>query len=242
VDALGRLLAAIGQDGPALRRLVTSVRDLTQRLNRDPVALRDTVTGLETVLSATAAQGEPLDRALDDLPALLAQADATLARVPQAAVATLPLLQDLRPVVQALPAVAGELRPILAELRPTLAELRPALSTLADVLVDTPSLLDRGRATVPPLTSVVAGLVPAVDYLRPYTPELAGALANVASGIASYDHNGHFLGVLGTGGSVFWGKSDTKASPFVRQVRHRLPGELANQPAMDTDAAGSGVR
>jgi phospholipid/cholesterol/gamma-HCH transport system substrate-binding protein len=242
VEALSEVLGAVGEDGPALRRLITSARELVQRLNGKREGLRTSLGGLESSLGAVADQQEAVQGTLQKLPPALRQANAALGKVPAAVGAAVPLLTDLRPAVEALPGVADELRPLVGDLRPTVSELEPLVSSLADVLVDTPPLLDRAHATLPPLGSTTTGLLPVVDFLRPYTPELAGLLTNLGAMTASYDEYGHYLRGYVQGNSGFPGSSSEKMSPFLRQEPKRAPGHLEGRRGPLTDAAGSGVR
>ena len=234
------VLDAIGGDGPALETLLTSVRDLAERLVARRDSVRGIIDGFDRTLARTALRDEELAAGLAELPATLRAADSVLGRVPPAAAASLPLLRDLLPAVQALPAAAADLRPFLAELRPALAELRPALVSLAAVLDETPGLLDTAHAVVPPVTGVLSSLLPVLDYLRPYTPELAGVISNLASASANYDANGHFLRIYVSSGSLLLGSTTGQLNPAITANPSRPPGELEGQPL--TDAAGSSVR
>jgi phospholipid/cholesterol/gamma-HCH transport system substrate-binding protein len=234
------VLDAIGGDGPALETLLTSVRDLAERLVARRDSVRGIIDGFDRNLAQTSKRAEELAEGLDELPATLRSADSVLGKVPPAAAASLPLLRELLPAVEALPAAAADLRPFMAELRPALAELRPALVSLAAVLDETPSLLDKAHAVVPPVTGVVSALLPVLDYLRPYTPELAGLLSNLASASANYDANGHFLRIYVSSGSLLLGSVTGQLNPAITKNPDRAPGELEGQPL--TDAAGSSVR
>lgn len=234
------VLDAIGGDGPALETLLTSVRDLAERLVARRDSVRGIIDGFDRNLARTALRAEELAAGLGELPATLRAADSVLARVPPAAAASLPLLRDLLPAVEALPAAAADLRPFLAELRPALGELRPTLASLAAVLDETPTLLDKAHAVVPPVTGVVSSLLPVLDHLRPYTPELAGVISNLASGAANYDANGHFLRIYVSSGSLLLGSITGQLNPGITANPSRPPGELEGQPL--TDAAGSSVR
>ncbi len=243
LHAVTDVLDAIGGDGPALQTLLTSVRDLAERLVARRDSVRGIVDGFDRNLARTALRDEELAAGLDELPATLRAADSVLGRVPPAAAAALPLLRDLLPAVEALPAAAADLRPFLAELRPALAELRPALGSLAAVLDETPSLLDKAHAVVPPVTGVLSSLLPVLDHLRPYTPELAGVLSNLASASANYDANGHFLRVYVSSGSLLLGSVTGQLNPAITKNPDRPPGELEGQPLpARRDAAGSTVR
>ena len=234
------VLEAIGSDGPALETLLTSVRDLAERLVARRDSVRGIIDGFDRNLARTATRSEELAAGLEELPATLRSADSVLGRVPSAAAAALPLLRDLLPAVEALPAAASDLRPFLAELRPALGELRPALGSLAAVLDETPALLDTAHTVVPPLTGVLSSLLPVLEYLRPYTPEVAGLLSNLASASANYDANGHFLRIYVSSGSLLLGSVTGQLNPGITANPDRVPGELEGQPL--TDAAGSSVR
>ena len=234
------VLDAIGSDGPALRTLLTSVRDLAERLVARRDSLRGVIDGFDRNLEQTSKRADDLAAGLDELPATLRATDSVLGKVPPAAAAALPLLRDLKPAVEALPQAAADLRPFLAELRPTLADLGPTLASLAGVLTETPSLLDRAHAVLPPVTGVLSSLLPVLDYLRPYTPELAGALANLNSATANYDANGHFLRIYVSSGSLLGGSVTGQVNPAITKNPSRPPGELEGQPL--TDASGSVVR
>jgi phospholipid/cholesterol/gamma-HCH transport system substrate-binding protein len=239
IAALTDVLQAVGEDGPALHRLLASVRELSERLVTRKDAVRQTIDGFDRNLTATVGRTEELAQGLDQLPATLQAADRVLGKVPATAAAALPLLRDLLPAAQAMPAAAADLRPFLAELRPALADLRPALLSLAAVLDETPALLDKAHAVVPSTTAVISSLLPAIDFLRPYTPELAGLIANLSSAAANYDANGHFLRVWTTGGTA----SLIGVAPdlgLIDQVPNRRPGELEGQPI--ADATGSPLR
>jgi phospholipid/cholesterol/gamma-HCH transport system substrate-binding protein len=239
LDALAGVLEALGQDGPALHRLLGSVRDMSERLVTRKDAVRQTIDGFDRNLAATAHRAEALAQGLDQLPGTLQAAESVLGKVPAATAVALPLLSDLLPAAQALPAAAADLRPFLAELRPTLADLRPVLVSLSAFLDQTPGLLDQTHAVVPPFTGVVSSLLPVFDFLRPYSPELAGLVSNLSSASANYDTHGHFLRVWTTFGTTSMVDSNV-LSALVRREPARAPGELEGQPL--TDAAGSPVR
>ena len=120
------------------------------------------------------------------------------------------------------------------------AAVIPVLGSLAAVLDETPSLLDKAHAVVPPVTGVVASLLPVLDYLRPYTPEVAGLLSNLASASANYDANGHFLRIYVSSGTLLLGSVAGQLNPAITKNPDRPPGEREGQPL--TDAAGSTVR
>jgi phospholipid/cholesterol/gamma-HCH transport system substrate-binding protein len=140
-----------------------------------------------------------------------------------------------------MPEAARDLRPFLSELGPTLQALPPTVTSLGNLLVETPGLLDHVHEAVPATTTAVAALLPAIDFLRPYTPEIAGVFANFGSAAANYDANGHYLRVFVSGGSASAVGSPLPPTPAVRSNPHRSPGELEGQ-GQPVDAAGSRIR
>jgi phospholipid/cholesterol/gamma-HCH transport system substrate-binding protein len=246
-EAVAQLLAAVGQDGPALRQLVTSLRDLSTRLVDRQSDITGVIDGLERFMTAGARQDEALVAGLDALPATLQSASGALAKVPAAAQATVPLLADLRPVVEQLGPVSALLGPTLAELRPTLAAFRPALVSLAGLLDVSPALLATAGGFLPSANQALGVFNPALDFLRPYAPEIAGAVSNFASAAANYDRNGHYVRVLSQGSMASFGRHPSGSTPSQKVKPHRVPGENEDKPwtganADAVDANGDPLR
>ena len=246
-EAIAQLLAAVGEDGPALRQLLTSLRELSSRLVDRRNDIAGVVDGLEKFMTAGARRDEALAAGLDVLPSTLQAASGALDRLPGAAAAAVPLLQDLRPVADLLGPVSAQLAPVLAELRPTLAAFRPALSSLAGLLDVTPDLLATAGGFLPEANRSLTAFLPTVDFLRPYSPELAGAVANFASAAANYDRNGHYIQVIGAGSSSSFNRQPDRTFPSQTTNLDRKPGELEDQPwananAGAVDANGSPIR
>ena len=246
-EAVAQLLAAVGEDGPALRQLLTSLRELSSRLVDRRRDIAGVVDGLEKFMTAGARRDEALAAGLDALPSTLQAASGALDRLPGATAAAVPLLQDLRPVADLLGPVAAQLAPALAELRPTLAAFRPALTQLAGLLDVTPDLLATAGGFLPDANRSLTAFLPTVDFLRPYSPEIAGAVANFASAAANYDRNGHYIRVIGTGSSSSFNRQPSRMLPSQRSNPERKPGELEGQPwpegtAGAVDANGSPIR
>ncbi|KAA9153977.1 MCE family protein [Amycolatopsis acidicola] len=240
VEALGEVLGAIGQDGPAIRELVTKLNGMTSTLAQRQDQLSGTVRNLASVAETAADQQEQLTSALSQLPATLSAAKTGLDKMPAAADATQPLLDDLRPVADKLPGVANDLGPLLTDLRPTIADLRPTLDSANTLLDYTPGLLDAVHNTAPGLNAAVQGLAPTLKYWRPYTPELAGFLANWGSVFAAYDSVGHYIRGLVVLSPTSANSLPVNSLPgFTRQVAPK-PGEAGGQPW--TDANGEGMR
>ncbi|NMO91477.1 MlaD family protein [Actinomycetospora sp. TBRC 11914] len=240
VDALGAVLDAVGDDGPAIRELVTNAHQVTQVLAQRRGAVAGTVRDLGTLTDAVATRQQQLSDGLAELPGALDATRNALDKVPDATDAADPLLDDLRPAADRLPGVAGDLRSVLGQLQPTLAQLKPTLQAANALLGDTPGLLDRTHHTVPQLTEAVQRSAPAVAFLRPYAPETAGFLGNWGNFFSSYDSTGHVARALFTGGQTTL--NEQPPAPPVGGVIDRTPapGAAGGQPW--TDANGDAAR
>lgn len=240
VRALGQVLDAVGRDGPAIRGLVTRLREMSGPLAQRQGELREVVDDLTRFTGPLAQQQEQLKHALRGLPATLDTAKKTLDMVPAASDAAQPLLNDLRPATAKLPSVSKNLSPMLTDLRPTVAQLRPALMSAQTLLRHTPELLDSSHAVLPDVTKALTNLTPAISFLRPYTPEAVGWAANWGSSFANYDTHGHYFHGLTQAGPTALNDNPGIRPPFTRQVEKPAPGANEGQPW--TDANGSGMR
>jgi len=239
-DALGNVLAAVGQDGPAIRTLITELSHVTASAAQHQTQIASTVQRLDAASSAVAGQQSALSQTLKALPGTLSQAQTTLAKVPDAANSTVNLLHDLQPATSQLPSVSANLAPLLRDVRPTVAQLRPLMFSAATLLRGTPGLLDTSHAVLPTTNDLLSGLAPAISFLRPYTPDGVGGLVNWGQAFAPYDGAGHtWAGLLAPG--VEADNESTFVPPTSRGPnRTPAPGTAANQPW--TDATGSTIR
>lgn len=244
VDALAKVLEAVGADGQTLHQLVSDMAGLSTRLVNKQDSLVSTVSGLDTAMSALAQETTSLSEGINQLPATLTQAQGTLAMVPQTTAAAVPLLGDLQTATNQLPAFSTKLEPVLQELQPVSAELVPTLNGLSNLLAYTPGLVNTVNSVVPAATRAVSGLTPAVSFLRPYSPELAGILTNWGTWLASYNQLGHQVPVPAT-----FGVTSLNNVPVINSILPSLqgtvqtvnstrgPGQLPG--GSSTDAAGN---
>lgn len=241
VKQLGEVLKAVGQDGPAIKQLITNLRKATEPVSQRQAELRSVINDLSSATAAMAAEQDQLSAALGKLPATLDSAKRPMDGVPGAVDSAAPLLDDLRPATDRLTSVAKNLSPLLVDLRPTIADLRPTLNSASTLLRSTPSLLDSAHAVVPGVTRAVSQLNPAVQFLRPYTPDVAGWISNWSAAFANYDAQGHYFhGLVQIGPNVLDDNPGAavglKGGPSSRPA----PGMASGEPW--TDANGSGPR
>ncbi|WP_250282306.1 MlaD family protein [Frankia sp. CiP1_Cm_nod2] len=239
VNALGEVLKGIGQDGPAIRDLVTQLDKTTAVAAAHSNDLSGTVKDLSAVTGAVAQKQSQLSGTLKELPPTLQAAEGTLGHVPAAGDATIPLLVDLKPATGQLASVSRNLSPVLQDLRPVVADLRPALAAAQQLLGQTPGLLDTAHQVLPPVRDTLVSYAPTVAYLRPYTPELIGWLHNFGQSFAEYDSQGHFWAATVAPGTNALNDSLIQPPGSYTSARPN-PGSVVGQPW--TDAHGSGMR
>jgi phospholipid/cholesterol/gamma-HCH transport system substrate-binding protein len=239
VSALGEVLRAVGEDGPAVRSLVTELSHMTELAASRRTKLASTVSNLDAATGSLADDRKALSDTIAKLPETLETAQRTLDKVPAASDSTVDLLNDLRPAAHKLPGVAAELAPTLVDLRPTVAELRPLLVAADSLLDQTPGLLDTTHQVLPGVDDLLGDLGPAISFLRPYTPEGVGGLDNWGQAFAPYDGAGHtWAGLLAPGSNAV---DETPVPlPLSRQNPAPDPGQPVGQAW--TDATGSDIR
>lgn len=238
VQAAGEVLKGVGQDGPAIRALVTQMHNLIATAVARQDKISGVVSNLDDLTTSASAQSEQLAAGLQELPSTLQTAQVTLDKVDPATEATVPLLNDLQPGVHKLVGVSRDLSPLLHDLSPAVKRLRPTVDALADVLQDTPQLFDLTHSDLPPVTSILHDYQPAASFIRPYTPELAGWISNWDSAFSRYDSQGHYwAGLLAPGAGAVHDQVERLPSEQLRGAPK--PGEVVNQPWNDPDATGS---
>lgn len=193
VKQLGAVLKAVGQDGPAIKTLITNLRNVMSPLQDRRAELAEVVGKLSHAMDSMSAEQHQLQQAIGQLPSTLDTARETMDRVPETVDTTAPLLRELRPATRQLTSVSKNLSPLLVDARPTIADLRPTLNSASALLRQTPSLLDNTHGVLPGLTSMTKDLQPAVKFLRPYTPDLMGWISNWGGAFANYDSQGHYF-------------------------------------------------
>lgn len=244
VDAVSEVVKALGDDGPAIRNLVSDLRRLTARMNAKDDNTERVVSNLHTLVSQAAAQQGQIRAALDRVPGALVAGTRVLGKVPATVDEAQPLLEDLRPATAQLPDVVLELVPVLGQLRPTLRDLRPTLASARDLLGETPDLLGLAMLAVPEAQSALDQLQPAVEFLRPYTPEVGGWLTNWTSLFAPKNSAGHYARALVPASASSFNSNFTGIMPpGIVQWEAPQPGDTADVAnSTPFDATGEAIR
>lgn len=239
IKTLSEVMRGVGQDGPAIKALVSRLQDMTRVLANKDNDVSATIAHLHRLTTELASRQNSIQQTLEELPSTVSEARVTLDKVPRAVDATIPMLDALRPATKQLPETAHNLSPVLQDLRPTVASLRPALDSAQVLLQSTPSLLDSTHATLPDVTTAFTTLHPAVSYLRPYTPELTGWLTNWTSLFASQT-SGNYARLLIPEGATSVVGVHPSLPPGTTMDAEPDPGSIAGQPWVD--ANGDEVR
>jgi phospholipid/cholesterol/gamma-HCH transport system substrate-binding protein len=197
VDRLGRVSAAVGDRGEAVR--VTAQRGL--------VALR-----------ALAARDTQLAATLHELPATLNQARSTSGLLRGTALSATPVVSQLAAIVRELRSPVNDLRPAAQQARNAVRELdraAPPLGTTLDRLKTASGPLARA---LPSLREAVCQAAPVVRYTKPYTNDAIAAIVGLGSASNSYDAVGHLIRL-----SPIVGENSLAGLPDeVTQAAHKL--------------------
>lgn len=238
VEALGQLMQSIGQDGPALRRLVTQLEKVVGTVANRDEQLAATVDQLDALARSVASERDQLSKTIASLPGTVENVTSALEAVPDPAAKAGKLLDEIAPATERLPKVSALARGVLVDAKPAL-ELLPGTLRDADRLLRvTPALLSEGNDLLPEVDAALRTANPMVDFLRPYTPELVGWLSNWNGVFGSRDAVGHYArALITTSASAVDNLPDVPIG--LDQDRRPQPGSLVDQPW--TDAHGDGL-
>jgi phospholipid/cholesterol/gamma-HCH transport system substrate-binding protein len=241
VQALGDVLAAVGKDGPAIKQLVSQLRNLVHTAVVRQNKISGTINNLAGFADATSARDEQFAAGLREVPDTLRVARETLHKVHPATDATVPLLKDLRPGVHRLVGVSHDLAPLMHDLEPVADRLVPTVLALHDLLRWTPGLLDSASDDLPVIKQILRDYQPAASFIRPYAPEIAGTFSNWGTAFGAFDSMGHYWpGHLAEGIDGYHDYPIRVPGQTLRAAPK--PGETVGQPWNDPDATGSEPR
>jgi virulence factor Mce-like protein len=264
------LLRVLNQESEPLSRVVRNTGSVFAALTQDENALRGLIVNSERVFSATASQNNALAETFRIFPTFLDESRLTLARLRRFAVATDPLIRELRPALRDLRPTLRDVRLLAPDLRRLFRDLRPLIAVSRRGL---PALRDTLRAINPLLASTgpfLAQLNPILQWLELYQYQVSDFLGNAAAGLADTKETatpgatGHYLRQQGPSGAEqlgFYGerlpsnRGNTYLAPLAlaqRDTNQRLifpnwdckntssGGEMNEQPAPPPPGSGSG--
>jgi virulence factor Mce-like protein len=175
------LLQVLDQEAAPLQRMIRDTGNVFGALTQDEQALHNLIVNSEAVFSATASQNEALADTFHTFPTFLDESRLTLARLRRFAVATDPLIKDLKPVARDLKPTLRDVRLLAPDLKRTFIRLDPliaasktGLPALRDVLVGAKPLL---ASTAP----FLGELNPILEWLALYQHQVADFVSGAAS-------------------------------------------------------------
>jgi virulence factor Mce-like protein len=210
--------AALGTAPHDLSELVANLQRVVAGLGRNDAQLQGTVTSLNAVGAALAAESAALERAVALLPKTIDAARPVLAALNDSFPATRAFALEARPGVEALPPALDAATPLLAELRGLVrrdelrgvaADLRRAAPKLARLTRRTLPFMSEARALSSCFNEIV---VPWANSTvpDPETPatgrifeETSYGLVGIGGESRSFDGNGPYARVLGGTGANF---------------------------------------
>jgi phospholipid/cholesterol/gamma-HCH transport system substrate-binding protein len=238
--ALGEVARSVGEDGPAIRQIVTQLHRVAESVAGHGSDVSASVAQLSQLTQAIATEQSDLSSMLDQLPGTIDTATETLSNVEGPVDSARTLLRQVQPTTHRLPSLAHDLRPVLAAARPALDDLPPTLRDADALLKRTPALVVGLNDLLPTVDDTLEQVNPMVSFLRPYTPELVGWLTNWTSLFASQNASGNYARALITASASSLDDVQPGVPPGQHQDPRPDPGSLADQPW--TDANGDLVQ
>lgn len=233
--ALGEVLRAVGEDGPAIKQLVSDLHGVTEGVAARDARLSSTVGNLNRLTAAVATRQAELRQLLQQLPSTIETATRTLNAAEEPIVGAGELLRELRPASAQLPGIAADLKPALEKADPALADLTPLLADADVLLKQTPALARGARDLLPTADAALTQANPMVSFLRPYTPELAGWLSNWVGIFGSRNSTGNYARALITASASSLDDALPGIPPGMDQSPRPAPGSIAGQPWTDAN-------
>lgn len=237
IEALGEVLRAVGEDGPAIKQLVSDLHGVTEGVAARDARLSSTVSNLNRLTAAVAIRQAELKEMLRRLPGTIDTATRTLNAAEDPILGARELLRDLQPAARRLPGIARDLRPALEKADPALAALTPLLADADALLKRTPALARGARDLFPTADAALTQANPMISFLRPYTPETAGWLSNWVGIFGSRNSTGNYARALITASASSVDDVLPGLPPGMGQNPRPEPGSLAGQAWTDANGA-----
>ncbi|CAM3381744.1 MlaD family protein [Nocardioides dubius] len=178
-DALRRLVSSLGQVSTAVGDNDKRLTDLADSLQSTLGVVADGQSELDSSLAQLPDLVAKLDGATSEVAALTEQLDPTLRSVKESSEALPGALRDLTSTVDELDTTVDLAEPVMAKARPVIADLRPFTTQL--------------RTATPGLVRIGARLDPITKVLTKYLPDLGAFMVNTRSVTSMRDANGGIL-------------------------------------------------
>ena len=192
------LTQVLDQEAQPLQRLIRDTGGVFQALTQDEGALHNLIVNSEQVFSATASQNESLAQVFQIFPTFLDESKLTLARLRRFAVATDPLIKDLKPVAHDLKPTLHDVRLLAPDLKRTFQRLNPLIAASRTGLPAARDVLIGARPLLASTGPFLGQLNPILEWLALYQHQVAdfvGAVpaATAAKTASATGGTGHYL-------------------------------------------------
>lgn len=172
-----------------LRKLVTSLQDISTAIGGDDKRLSRLATSLERTLNATGEGSNALNSSLAQLPDLMSQLKDATDAVQDLSTQLDPTLNNLKTASAKLPGTLGKVTKTLDQAKKTVAQVKPVVSAAVPVVADLRPLVDNLATAVPDVKAVTASLDPITSALVKYKRDVAAFFANTHSIFSLKDAN-----------------------------------------------------
>ena len=187
------LLAAVSEDGEALRTLVSEGDRVLSALASNPQALGEGAENMARLLATTANHEADLAESTEELAPALAAGRRTLDRLASATPELRRLVSGARPVVDELKPFAHELPDATKAAGPFLAETRTLVRGGPGDLRRIGPIIEEAAPIATDFPPVIEKAIPLAKDLAAYVPETLGFFQNFGAAGSTFDKVGHIL-------------------------------------------------
>jgi ABC-type transporter Mla subunit MlaD len=210
------LTQILDQEAAPLQRLVRDTGGVFAALTQDEGALHNLIVNSERVFSATASQNESLAQVFQIFPTFLDESKLTLARLRRFAIATDPLIKDLKPVAHDLKPTLHDVRLLAPDLRSTFHQLGPLITASRTGLPALRDVLTGARPLLAATGPFLGELNPILEWLALYQHQVADFIGAVPSAVGAATATatpgavGHYLRQISPNGAETVGIHKTR--------------------------------
>ena len=190
ISSFDPLVTAMQERRTNLRRLVTSVAEISKAAGDDDERLASLADSLETTLGVVAADDQQLGAALEQLPGVTATLRSSMHSAARLTTQLTPTLEDLTAASSQLPATLDRLVSTVGNVRDVLAKARPVIARAKPLIADLRPLVGNLDSTFRDLKPVSANLPQATAQLVPWLTNLGAFVYQTSSSFSLGDANG----------------------------------------------------
>lgn len=190
----GTVLTLLNAQKQQVADVVQQTGTVMQSLANRTQALRSLVTGGMQTAQAVAARDTALATSFGDLPATLAQARTSVAKLSSFSGLATPVISNLRVAVTNLQPVMRQLGPTAAQARVLFDDLPPFLRVANPLLSNLNTFSSAASPAVPALDAFLRQADPALAFLKPYYRDVGSLLQNFGSSLMLENGTGDYIG------------------------------------------------